>query len=334
MYKKCTIITEQNSREFKLHKKIMDKIIEIYNRSELSVSKFAKIIDKDRRTVSSWVDQEVSIEPKKEVLDKITAFFRYPDSIWNEECQSDDFIKAISSIPVKDIRIIEESHEERLKYILKKEAIQRLVILPKFPAPVYRDAIGVNKNKASQSINVKRLKEERIDKMLSYSYKSDEWYDIRALLDFCFSQIGNFYTKSEKIAVLKLMYDTFNDNYNKHLFFYDSFSKKAYGLDTMYTSVMIQEGVMFFKSPLESVFIEIQNKEIVDKIHKYFTSGKEAPSHIPPYDATNILKILREAISMDLTLFETYKIIDETTNYGKFIKNNISVAYHEQLDLI
>ena len=46
------------------------------------------------------------------------------------------------------------------------------------------------------------------------------------------------------------MYDTFHENYNKHLFLYDSFSKKIYGLDTMYTSVMIQDGVMFFKSPL------------------------------------------------------------------------------------
>ncbi len=309
----------------------MDKVIEIYNRSELNISKFAKIIGKDRRTVSSWVNKEVSIEPKQEVLNKISSFFRYPDNIWDKECQSDDFINAISSIPTKDVIIIEEDYENRLKYILQKESEQRLVIHPKFPGPVYRDAVGVKRYENNECTNIKRLKNARIEKMLSYSYKSDEWYDIKSLLSFCFSEIGNFYTKNEKISVLKLMYDTFHDNYNKHLFLYDSFSKKIYGLDTMYTSVMIRDGVMFFKSPLESVFIEIRNKEIVNKIHKYFTSGKEAPSHIPPYDATNILKILKNAISNDLTLFETYKIINETTNYGKYIKNNISVSCHDKL---
>jgi hypothetical protein len=314
-----------------LYRNITDKIIEIYNRSELNVSKFAKIIGKDRRTVSSWINKEVIVEPKEDVLNKINKFFRYSEDIWDNDCQDNDFINAISSLPSKDIRIIDEDHENRLEYILKKESKQRLVIHPKFPGPVYRDAVGVKKYTLNESTNIKKLKNERIEKMLSYSYKSDEWYDIKSLLSFCFSQIGNFYTKNEKIAVLKLMYDTFHDNYNKHLFFYDSFSKKIYGMDTMYTSVMIQEEMMFFKSPLESVFIEIQNKEIVDKIHKYFTSGKEAPSHIPPYDAPNILKILRSAVANDLTLFETYKIINENTNYGKYIKNNISISCHDKL---
>lgn len=310
----------------------MDKVIDIYNRSELSISKFAKIVDKDRRTVSSWVNKEVTVEPKREVLDKIAKFFRYPDYVWNENCQADEFITAITAIPSKDVKIIDEDPENRLKYILDRESQQRLVIHPKFPGPVYRDAVNVKGLEAEEtSHNLKKLRTTRIDKMLSYSYKSDEWYDIKSLLSFCFSTIGNFYTKEEKIEILNLMYETFHENYNKHLFLYDSFSKKIFGMDTMYTSIMIQQGMMFFKSPLESIFIEIQNQEIVDKMHKYFTSGKEAPSHIPPYDATKILKILKDSITKNLNLFDTYRVINEQTPYGIFIKNNISTSYHDKL---
>jgi len=303
----------------------MDKIIEIYNRSQLSISKFSQIIGKDRRTVSSWLNKEVDIEPKREILNKISLFFRYSDDIWKDNCQSNNFLDAITSIPTRDIKIIDGNYESRLKYILKKESEQRLVIHPQFPGPMYRDAINVKAYIKGENKDIKKLKKERIDKMLAHSYKSDEWYDIRSLLNFCFSQIGIFYTKDEKIALLDLMHDTFHDNYNKHLFLFDSFSKEIYGFDTMYTSINIQEGTMFFKSPIKSVFIEISNKEIVQRIHTHFTSVKEAPLHINPYDAINILKILKSSIIKNLTLFETYKIIDETTPYGKYIKSNINI---------
>jgi hypothetical protein len=127
------------------------------------------------------------------------------------------------------------------------------------------------------------------------------------------------------------MYDTFHDNYNKHLYIFDSFSKKIYGVENMYTFVDIKNKLMFFKSPLESVFIEITNQEIVEKIHKYFTSSKEAPSHINTYDATIILKILKDTITKDLGLFDAYKKINQNTKYGEFIKNNISVSSHHKL---
>ncbi len=309
----------------------MDKIIEIYHQSGLSISKFAKIINKDRRTVSSWINKQVIIKPQEDVLNKISTFFRYPDHIWQEDCQENEFLNAITQTPTKDIRMIEDNRENRLRYILKKESKERLVIHPKFPGPVYRDAIAAKKFQIKEDETLKQLKQERIDKILTHSYKSDEWYDIKSLLQFCFSEIACFYTKEEKIAVLDLMYDTFHDNYNKHLFFYDSFSKKIYGIDTVYTSVFVQDGTMFFKSPLDSVFIEISNKEIVTKIHKYFTSSKDAPLHIKPHDATKILRILKDAIKMDLNLFETYHIINDTTEYGEYIKNNISISFHDKL---
>jgi transcriptional regulator with XRE-family HTH domain len=309
----------------------MDKVIEIYNRSELSISKFAKILQKDRRTVSSWINKEVNVDPKEDVLNNICSFFRYPNDIWSEECQDDQFVKAISQAPTKDIKLIEENRLNRLKYILKKESQGRLVIHPKFPGPVYRDAVEATNYKIQENEEVEKYKAIRIEQMLSYSYKSTEWYDIKSLLQFCFSDIGSFYTKEEKINILDLMYNTFHDNYNKQLFFYDSFSKKIFGIDTIYTSVEVQEGTMFFKSPLESIFIEINNKEIVDKIHNYFTSGKFAPSHIKPHDATKILKILKDALVMNLTVFDTYHIINDSTSYGELIKNNISVSSRHKL---
>jgi transcriptional regulator with XRE-family HTH domain len=144
----------------------MKKIIDIYNHSELSISKFAKILNKDRRTISSWIYQEVSVEPKKDVLDKISIFFRYPNEIWDENCQGEQFLTLINTIPTKDVRIIDESHANRLRYILNKEDEQRLVLHPKFPGAVYRDAIAPKLYAMQEDKEVSKLKELRIKKML------------------------------------------------------------------------------------------------------------------------------------------------------------------------
>ncbi len=55
----------------------IEKIIEIYKRSHLSISKFSSLIQKDRRTVTSWVDGLTDVEPNDEVKKKICSLFRY-----------------------------------------------------------------------------------------------------------------------------------------------------------------------------------------------------------------------------------------------------------------
>jgi tryptophanyl-tRNA synthetase len=88
---------------------------------------------------------------------------------------------------------------------------------------------------------------------------------------------------------------------------------------------------MFFKAPLESVFIEISNKKLIEKIHKYFTFGKEAPTHVNPNEVMNIFEILKEAIQFDKTLEESYEEINKKTLYGELFKNNISISLHKKL---
>ncbi len=309
----------------------IDKMIEIYQRSELSMSKFAKILKKDRRTVSSWIYREVKVTPKKEILEHVSTFFRYPEDIWNESCEKEEFLDMITSVPTKDVKIIEANREGRLKYSLKNESEQRLVIHPKFPASVYRDFISPKYYVQKEDSKIIALKKERIHTMLNYAYKSDEWHDIKSLLNFCFSDIGNFYTKEEKVATLDLLYDTFNENYNKRLYLFDSFSTKIYGLDIMYTSVDIKNSIMFFKSPLESVFIEIRNKEIVEKIHRHFTLSKESPAHVKPNDAGKILLILINILKQNKGLVDAYEEINLKTSYGDLFKNNLSLSIQESL---
>ena len=53
------------------YKNSIEKFIEIFKRSNLSISKFAVLINKDRRTVTSWIDKVTDIEPNKEIKDKI-----------------------------------------------------------------------------------------------------------------------------------------------------------------------------------------------------------------------------------------------------------------------
>ena len=311
--------------------KILEKIREIYKRSELSISKFANIVGKDRRTVTAWIDSAGNKKPSDEVLENIATFFRYSSSIWNENISRAEFYELILKVPKEEIKIIDEGYLGGLKYILEHEDQERFVIHSQFPGSMFRDTTVPRVYRTKNSSEIEKFKKERINKMLLYSFQTTEWYSIKALLEFCFSPVGNFYTKDQKIQILTIMHETFLDNYNKKLYFYDSFSRKIYGHDTAYTSINIKRGVMFFKAPLESVFIEISNKKLIERIHKYFTYGKESPTHVNPNEAVQILKILKEAIRFNKTIEGAYEEINRKTLYGALFKNNISLGLHERL---
>ncbi len=311
--------------------KTIEKIIAIFKRSELSISKFATIIGKDRRTVTSWIDRVVDKDPSDDVLEKISSFFRYPSAIWDEECKNSDFLELISKVPKEEVKIIDEGYLGGLKYILEHEDKERFVIHAQFPGPMYRDTTVPRVYRTKSSLEIESFKKERTTRMLSYSFETTEWYSIKSLLSFCFSEIGNFYTKEQKLQILNLMIDNFHQNFNKRLYLFDSHSRKIYGLDTTYTSINIKNGVMFFKAPLESVFIEVKNKKLIERIHKHFTFGSEAPTHVNPNDATLILKILKNSVELELGLIEAYEDINRKTFYAGLFKNNISLSLQERL---
>lgn len=52
----------------------IEKIIEIYKRSHLSISKFSSLIQKDRRTVTSWVDGLTDVEPNDDVKKEFVVY--------------------------------------------------------------------------------------------------------------------------------------------------------------------------------------------------------------------------------------------------------------------
>lgn len=309
----------------------IDKLKEIYTRSNLSISKFASIIKKDRRTVTSWIDHISEVELNEDVKNRICQVFRYPSFIWDKSCTGEEFIKSISEIPQKEIRIIDEDYFGRLKYIMEMELSRRFVIQAQFPGPMYRDSTITRNFKTKTSTEIESLKEERIEQMLKYDYDTTEWYSIKSVLSFCFASIGNFYTKEEKIKVLELMYELFNNNYNKKLFLFDSFSRKIYGTETTYISINVKEKILFFKSPIESVFIEIRNKNLVERMHKYYSSPIEAPSHINFLESVKILKILQDALRYNNTIAQAYETINRTTDYGELIFNNLSVDLQQEV---
>lgn len=306
-------------------KNSIDKFIEIYNRSNLSISKFASLINKDRRTVTSWIDKVTNIEPSSDVKEKICQIFRYPDYVWEEACFGEEFLKSITQIPQKEVRIIDEDYKGRLKYIIEHEKNRRFVIQAQFPGPMYRDSAVRKVYRSSTSADIEELKQERIDQMLRYDYDTTEWYSIKSVLSFCFASIGNFFTKDEKIRILELMYELFNNNYNKKLFLFDSFSRKIYGMETTYISINVKQKILFFKSPIESVFIEIRNKSLVERMHKYYSSPIEAPSHVNFLESVKILKILQEALKYNNTISQAYETINRETDYGELFYNNLSI---------
>lgn len=313
------------------YKNSIEKIIEIYKKSNLSISKFASIIQKDRRTVTSWIDQISDSEPSSAVKENICKMFRYPDYIWEEACSGEEFIKSITEIPQKEVRIIDEDYMGRLKYILEMEQNRRFVIQAQFPGPMYRDSAVQKVYKTQTSNEIEELKQERIHQMLRYDYDTTEWYSIKSLLSFCFASIGNFYTKEQKIAILELIYELFNNNYNKKLFLFDSFSRKIYGMETTYISINVKQKILFFKSPIESVFIEIRNKKLVERMHKYYSSPVEAPSHVNFLESVKIIKILQEALKYNNTIEQAYEMINRKTDYGELFYNNLSIDLQKRV---
>ena len=313
------------------YKTSIDKVIEIYKRSHLSISKFASLIQKDRRTVTSWVDRITDVEPSDSVKEKICNLFRYPDFIWEEGCTDDEFIKSITQVPQKEVRIIDEDYQGRLKYIMEMEANRRFVIQAQFPGPMYRDTAVKRIYRTRTSLEIEELKQKRINQMLKYDYDTTEWYSIKSLLNFCFANIGNFYSKEEKIKILELIYELFNNNYNKKLFFFDSFSRKIYGMETTYISINVKQKVLFFKSPIESVFIEIRNKNLVERMHKYYSSPIEAPSHVNFLESVKIVKILQDAVKYNNDIKQAYETINRMTDYGELFYNNLSFDLQKEV---
>lgn len=313
------------------YKTSIDKIIEIYKRSNLSISKFASLINKDRRTVTSWVDRVTDVEPSNMVKEEICKIFRYPDFIWEEGCNEEEFIKSITQIPQKEVRIIDEDYHGRLKYIMEMEANRRFVIQAQFPGPMYRDTAVKRIYRTKTSLDIEEMKQKRINQMLRYDYDTTEWYSIKSILSFCFAHIGNFYTKEEKIKILELMYELFNNNYNKKLFLFDSFSRKIYGMETTYISINVKQKILFFKSPIESVFIEIRNKNLVERMHKYYSSPIEAPSHVNFLESVKIIKILQDALKYNNDLKQAYETINRMTDYGELFYNNLSFDLQKEV---
>jgi len=314
-----------------MYKNGIEKFIEIFKRSNLSISKFASLIQKDRRTVTSWIDNISDIEPNEDVKQKICTIFRYPDFIWEEGCTGDEFVKSITQIPQKEVRIIDEDYYGRLKYIMDIEKNRRFVIQAQFPGPMYRDTAVKKVYRTKTSTEIEELKQARIEQMLRYDYDTTEWYSIKSVLSFCFANFGNFYTKEEKIKILELIYELFNNNYNKKLFLFDSFSRKIYGMETTYISINVKQKILFFKSPIESVFIEIRNKNLVERMHKYYSSPVEAPSHVNFLESINIINILKDAVRYNNSILQAYETINRTTDYGELFYNNLSIDLQKQV---
>ena len=216
---------------------------------------------------------------------------------------------------------------------MEQEKNRRFVIQAQFPGPMYRDSTVQKVYKSTTSADIEELKQARIDQMLRYDYDTTEWYSIKSILSFCFASIGNFYTRDEKIKILELIYELFNNNYNKKLFLFDSFSRKVYGMETTYISINVKQKILFFKSPIESVFIEIRNKSLVERMHKYYSSPIEAPSHVNFLESVKIIKILQDALKYNNDIKQAYEMINRETNYGELFYNNLSIDLQKEVSI-
>ncbi|WP_104721939.1 hypothetical protein [Helicobacter mesocricetorum] len=303
----------------------MERLVEIFKKSRLSVNKFAEILHKDRRTLVSWINLKTKKELNEEIKKKICELFYYPKEIWS--CEDADFFNLLHKIPTKEIKIIDDGYYGGLKYIFENENEGSLIIHPTFPNPAYRDFICPAVYKESKNEDIEFYRAKRGEKMRNYSFAVSEWYSVKSLLEFCFANIGNFYTRFQKIAILQLIIETFKDNLNKNLYFFDSYDKKIYGLDLIYTSINIKEEKMFFKAPMESLIIEICNGEFVKKLHRHYTNAKECPAHITSNVAIEALYLLLDCIERNLSFEQSCKSLIEKSLFKELFLKHLSLDY-------
>ena len=102
-------------------------------------------------------------------------------------------------------------------------------------------------------------------------------------------------------------------------------------METTYLSINVKQKILFFKSPIESVFIEIRNKNLVERMHKYYSSPIEAPSHVNFLESIKIIKILQDALRYNNTLVQAYETINRTTDYGELFFNNLSYDLQKEV---
>lgn len=298
------------------------RLSELIAHLRLSITKFAHILQKDRRTIVAWTQTQKELNHNAKL--DICRAFRYPQEIWH--CSKERFFDLLQSPNTSEVSVIDESYCASVKYIYENENEGSLIIHPSFPNPAYRDFIVPLIYKQNDSAMVDEWRKKRGEKMRAYSFSVSEWYSIKSLLEFGFSRIGNFYTKEQKLQILELMIDTFKDNLSKSLYFFDSYNQKIYGLDLFYTSINAKEQKMFFKAPLETLIVETTNAELIAKLYKHYTNAKECPPHIDPRDATVVLELLHFCLQNDYGLLKTCHYIDQNSKYGDFFLKSINIT--------
>ncbi len=298
------------------------RLSELIAHLRLSITKFAHILQKDRRTIVAWTQTQKELSHSVKL--DICRAFRYPQEIWH--CSKERFFDLLQSPSTSEVSVIDESYCASVKYIYENENEGSLIIHPSFPNPAYRDFIVPLIYKQNDSAMVDEWRKKRGEKMRAYSFSVSEWYSIKSLLEFGFSRIGNFYTKEQKLQILELMIDTFKDNLSKSLYFFDSYNQKIYGLDLFYTSINAKEQKMFFKAPLETLIVETTNAELIAKLYKHYTNAKECPPHIDPRDAVSVLELLHFCLQNDYGLLKTCHYIDQNSKYGDFFLKNINIT--------
>ena len=90
--------------------------------------------------------------------------------------------------------------------------------------------------------------------------------------------------------------------------------------------------VDIIKIHLQSI-IEIRNKSLVERMHKYYSSPIEAPSHVNFLESVKIIKILQDSLKYNNDIKQAYEMINRETNYGELFYNNLSIDLQKEVSI-
>jgi hypothetical protein len=172
---------------------------------------------------------------------------------------------------------------------------------------------------------------ERARRIISKEVTSSEYYTLKSLLLFAFSEVGKCANEHKKMIVEKVI-EAFKDDLRMHLCFFDSTSSKI-GDTFPNMEILVNKSLLIVDMPIPShSILEIKSKLIVKIIDAFFRNKKSfKQGSIRGNDAILLLEILKKCIEEEQSVITFYRRCKEETKHGQLILNQLSPSLREKI---
>jgi hypothetical protein len=216
--------------------------------------------------------------------------------------------------------------DERMlfSYLREIEADGRIGIYHSFPSSTYTTEYRTN-------VSQEELK--RANKIILERVTSQEYYTIKSLLLFAFSEVGQF-TDKDKGGIIENMINAFSHDRQMRLCFYDNAYLKLGPVPNM--EIIKLRSLVIIDTPKPNCLLEIKNDKVVEVFDSFFRDKRsfirdEANIAIEEDDAIFLLKMIGEYIKEGGQLATGFYKQCKEQWYADLILNQLNPSLREEI---